>query len=210
MRGFLWQGSNKAHGGHCLFAWDTVSLPKQNGGLGIRNLRAHNIAMLCRFAAKVLQASDVPCYTWFASQYCRNKLPLRPHNNDTAVWSCIKSCIPLIIHSTRCKLGSGTQTSFWIYDWLGLGRLRHAFPTLYSFARAVDCTVNAQFTNGHWNLLLHPNLSNTAVQELQFLLNNLAGIALVDTRNDQRLPSLDSSETTTAYFYGFLTFRGVS
>ena len=42
MRGFLWQGKNHAQGGQCLVAWDYVTLPQQNGGLGVRDLDAHN------------------------------------------------------------------------------------------------------------------------------------------------------------------------
>ena len=67
LRGFLWQGKNSAKGGHCLVAWETVITPKNNGGLGIRNLRAHNMAMICKLMSNILQHSEVPCFNWFVS-----------------------------------------------------------------------------------------------------------------------------------------------
>jgi hypothetical protein len=38
-RAFLWKNKDKILGGHCLVAWDIVTMPKKNGGLGIRDLR---------------------------------------------------------------------------------------------------------------------------------------------------------------------------
>ena len=62
LHAFFWQGKRKISGGHCLVAWDKVILPRYAGVLGIRDLSAHNQAMLCKFVAKVLPFSDIPCY----------------------------------------------------------------------------------------------------------------------------------------------------
>ena len=51
LRAFFWQGKNSIKGGQCLVAWDKVVLPRANGGLGIRDLHAHNQAMLCKFSS---------------------------------------------------------------------------------------------------------------------------------------------------------------
>ena len=59
LRAFFWQGKNKIKGGQCLMAWDRVTLPRANGGLKVRNLQAHNQAMICKFVAKVLRSSPV-------------------------------------------------------------------------------------------------------------------------------------------------------
>jgi hypothetical protein len=32
-RAFLWKNKKDIHGGHCLLAWDIVTLPKEQGGL---------------------------------------------------------------------------------------------------------------------------------------------------------------------------------
>ena len=45
-RSFLWRGGKETLGGHCLVAWTTVILPKEQGGLGLRDLRLHNQALV--------------------------------------------------------------------------------------------------------------------------------------------------------------------
>lgn len=96
LRGFLWQGKSSASGGHCLVAWDFVKLPKANGGLGIRDPAAHNVSMICKFASKILQHSDEPCYNWFASLYCHHTIPVDNQNGDTAIWKCLKTSFRLV------------------------------------------------------------------------------------------------------------------
>ncbi|XP_071681641.1 uncharacterized protein [Lolium perenne] len=49
-RAFLWKGRQEVKGGHCLVAWDKVTLPKDLGGLGILNLRLLNLALRCWWA----------------------------------------------------------------------------------------------------------------------------------------------------------------
>lgn len=60
LRAFFWQGKNKVKGGQCLVAWERVILPRGSRGLRVRDLFAHNQAMLCKFVAKVLQTSGIP------------------------------------------------------------------------------------------------------------------------------------------------------
>lgn len=54
-RTFLWKNVLPKISVDCLVACDRVILPKINGGLGDRNLTAHNDGMLCKFLCKVLQ-----------------------------------------------------------------------------------------------------------------------------------------------------------
>ena len=159
LRDFFWQGKNTVKGGKCLMAWDMVTLPRANGGLGVRNLEAHNQALLCKFVAKILQSSDIPCFSWFASQYCKDSLPFKSHHKDTAIWKGLKSYIPLVVSSSRCSVGSGAHASFWHDRWLLPSSLKHAFLVLFSFARNPNCLVQSQFTGGAWNVQLHPNLT---------------------------------------------------
>jgi hypothetical protein len=54
MRAFLWKNKKDIHGGHCLIAWDVVTMPKEQGGLGIRNLLRHNQALMANLTSKLL------------------------------------------------------------------------------------------------------------------------------------------------------------
>ena len=112
LRSFLWQGTNTAKGGQCLVAWHFVTITRSAGGLGVRDLSAHNQALLTKFTAWVLQHSNVPCYQWFAQQYCHNTLPRRNCVRDTAIWNGFKQSITMILASSKCSLGSGRLISF--------------------------------------------------------------------------------------------------
>lgn len=58
MRDFLWERCEEGKGVH-LVRWDTVSLPKEKGGLAIGNIVARNIALLgkwlWRFSIEVIR-----------------------------------------------------------------------------------------------------------------------------------------------------------
>jgi hypothetical protein len=47
-RAFFWVGKNKVNGGQCLVAWDSVCKPYEFGGLGVKNLRLHGLALRVR------------------------------------------------------------------------------------------------------------------------------------------------------------------
>ena len=156
-----------------MVAWDTVITPRMNGGLGVRDLKAHNMAMICKLMSNILQHSNVPCFNWFITQYGHREISTLRHSRDTNMWKCLKSSMHLVLHSTQCKLGDGTRISFWFDHWLQCGRLRFAFPVLFSFASSKHCTVASQFRDAQWALHLRPNLSNTASRELGDLLDIL-------------------------------------
>lgn len=61
-------------GGHCLVAWDTVTMSKEEGGLGIRDLKAHNLSLLMKLASKLLSGSPEPCFHWLRAQHLQNEI----------------------------------------------------------------------------------------------------------------------------------------
>ncbi|XP_073363036.1 uncharacterized protein [Aegilops tauschii subsp. strangulata] len=97
-RGFLWCGKDKANGGNCAVAWDTVCTPKWAGGLELPNLGWLNCAMQARWPW--LQHTD----------------PLRP-------WSEFQINVPkesmdLFRAAANTTIGNGCTALFWEDRWL--------------------------------------------------------------------------------------------
>lgn len=107
----------------------------------MRDLSAHNKAMLCKFVVKVLQRSDIPCFQWLAARYCQNQVFSGAHYKDTPIWKGFKQFIPLVMSASHCSLGTGHLISFWKDKWLPAGRLCHEFPVLFSYAKSIWCSV---------------------------------------------------------------------
>lgn len=73
----LWDGCDINRKGTCLVAWKKVCGPKDQGGLRIINLRAHNNALLLKYLDKFYNHRDIPWVhlTW---QELYNR-PTPPH-----------------------------------------------------------------------------------------------------------------------------------
>ena len=112
LHAFFWKGKSTVKGGQCLVAWDGVILPRSSGGLGVRDLAAHNQAMLCKFVAKVLHTSSIPCYQWFASQYCKENPSYGSNSREMTFWKGFKPYVPMISFASRCVVGVGSLVSF--------------------------------------------------------------------------------------------------
>ncbi|CAJ2637088.1 unnamed protein product [Trifolium pratense] len=67
-RQFLWSGgldSNKM----CWVSWDQICQPKENGGLGIKNLELFNSSLLCKWKWRCLNDTESPWYDLLRFRY---------------------------------------------------------------------------------------------------------------------------------------------
>ncbi|KAK4382507.1 hypothetical protein Sango_2865000 [Sesamum angolense] len=102
MRHFLWKGNSTV--GYPKVAWSSVCRPKEEGGLGIRDILALNKAHMCRHLWNVIQGNQSSIWVrWIAHNHLRHK----------SVWTV----------DVKVVLGAGG--SFFDYD-------QHFFLTLTS------------------------------------------------------------------------------
>ena len=57
MQWFFWRGTDMRRGG-ALVSWDSVCRPLSDGGLGIRHLHHNNLALLCKWIARVMKPDE--------------------------------------------------------------------------------------------------------------------------------------------------------
>ena len=184
-------------------------MPKDQGGMGIRNLKLHNNALMANLVAKLLSGAGGPCFSWLAQWYLNQQIPTTATRQDTPLWRSMLPLISLVQQTTRCRLGNGRSTAFWHDLWLEAGRLQLIYPILYSFASNQSCTVASQRANGSWNLKLIEPLSFTAEIQLNNLMAHLTQMTQpVDNEEDARQLITTSRTPSTSAFYNLISDRG--
>uniref|UniRef100_A0A2N9FFY4 Reverse transcriptase zinc-binding domain-containing protein n=1 Tax=Fagus sylvatica TaxID=28930 RepID=A0A2N9FFY4_FAGSY len=118
-RDFLWSGLGDSHPVH-LVKWNIVCEPIQNGGLGVKNLRRFNQALLGRGPYGV------------------------------SLWKFIRQGWDHLFPFLSFKVGNGERVRFWYDVWCGDGPLKVVFPGLFSIAGDRNASVAnlMSFRNG--------------------------------------------------------------
>ncbi|GJM95350.1 hypothetical protein PR202_ga12072 [Eleusine coracana subsp. coracana] len=109
-RAFLWSGEQQTSGASCLVAWDRVCLPKEQGGLGIRDIALQNQCLLLKLVDKLHHPSDSAWATWV-----RQRINILTLEGDVhgAHWASLRDLLPLYRAITTVTLGDGRSVSFW-------------------------------------------------------------------------------------------------
>jgi hypothetical protein len=98
IRGFFWVGKKQANGGQCLVAWDNICKPTHLGGLGVKDLRLHGLALRVRW--EWLQRTD-PSRPWQGLKMM----------HDTEASKVFQSL-------TKITAGDGSKVWFWRDRWI--------------------------------------------------------------------------------------------
>jgi hypothetical protein len=163
-REFLWGGTRRGTKISWI-KWDVVCLPKNKGGLGVRDVRVVNISLLAKWRWRLLtndfavwkeviksKYGDMVvgkpmvvnnCIPWYSSLWWKDVCSIGTNlNNNWFAQNVVK------------KLGNGTLTSFWEDTWVGNLPLKDLFPRLFSISTQKEATVAELYANnenGHWN-----------------------------------------------------------
>jgi hypothetical protein len=77
---YLWDKGDVNRKGGCLVAWKKAIRPKSQGGLGIIDLSAHNIALLLNFLHKIYNRHNLPWVQLTWNAYYTRSTP--PHHKN--------------------------------------------------------------------------------------------------------------------------------
>ncbi len=175
--------------------------------MGIKDLRAHNTALILKLGHKVFSGPNNPMTNWFRGRYLKHTVQLLPRSSDTPTWKLIISQFNTLSAATQVTLGNGKTTLFWKDNWLHQ-RLQFTHPILFSFALDQDCTVDSQFTQNSWHVKLHPNLSYQAELELHSLMQILHRFSPIPETPDTRVLLHPAPKFSTSNAYQLLTYHG--
>ena len=151
-RNFLWGGLGDEPKFH-LVNWSTVCTPLSSGGLGIRNLRTFNVALLgkwlCRFGQEsdalwrqVIEVNGCDWGGWCSSPFSG------PHG--VSLWKNIRRGWPSLSRFFLYEIGDGSKVRFWLDRWCGSSTLADCYPDLYRICRNKETSVAdlMRFSNG--------------------------------------------------------------
>ncbi len=213
-RGFFWKGRTSNNGFNCLVNWDQVCRPLSIGGLGVRNLRATNSALLMKNFWKFYNDRTLPWVRIINHKHYRRRLPgagANPPPKCSPIWKGVLSTSGPFHSSTSFSLGDGASASFWYGRWAGETVLRYCFSNLFAIATHKHLTVHKwldRFTPCRY-LGFDNNLSLESQSELS-LLSNLVGSLNLSATTDSFLWRWSAKGTfSMGSAYLFLSFDGV-
>jgi hypothetical protein len=178
--GFLWGGMGEDFKFH-LVNWPKVCSPIREGGLGIRNLRWFNRALLgkwlWRYASepeacwrKVVEAK----YGSERGGWC-SKVGVGSHGRG--LWKFISKEWHYFSNFIKLIPGDGSKISFWREAWCGNSPLSEVFPGLFSLASNKEATIADNFDvvsgSRQWNISFMRSLNDWEVEDLASLYSLL-------------------------------------
>jgi hypothetical protein len=148
IRNFIWSGdinTNKL----CTVAWRTVRRSYEEGSLNIRSLRKVNDSLMLQRCWQFYSSNE----QWAVMCRARFLKWGQPTNTflKSSFWHGIKHHVPTVKANTRWIIGSGTEISFWLDNWLSeplvdvLNLPISAYPSL-------TARLSSFIVNGEWNI----------------------------------------------------------
>ncbi|MCH79913.1 ribonuclease H protein, partial [Trifolium medium] len=112
--------------------WETICLPKREGGLGVRDLRIVNTSLLAKWRWRLLQNEDA-MWSWSCD--------VRSVGGEVA------QNLNWFSSSVSRTVSNGRNTRFWLDKWTPDGPLMLKFPHLFSLSRSPEATIGDM---GNW------------------------------------------------------------
>ncbi|GKV26615.1 hypothetical protein SLEP1_g35880 [Rubroshorea leprosula] len=162
-RNFLWGGEGEKKKINWV-SWDKVCKQKENGGLGVRNLRKFNLALMGKWWGRLASSKEGlwrevmegkygkegdHWFNWVregrgvGSLWWRDVCALNTVNRVRVGW---------LAEGFRIKLGEGINVSFWWDRWCGEECLANKFSILYllSIRKEKECNQMGDTNDGIW------------------------------------------------------------
>ena len=179
-RSFLWNGNDECLGASCLVAWDTVCTPKEDGGLGIKDLKLHNICLLIKLIHRLHSATDSSWAVWV-----KEHMNMATMEGDLGGphWDSLRTLLPIYQAVSTSTVGDGCSTNFWHDAWHGEDDLATKLPALFSHCVKQQASVADVMANG---LHLVTRLSSQAQLELHQAQNIISGTQLSQQPDERK------------------------
>ncbi|XP_026438254.1 uncharacterized protein LOC113336795 [Papaver somniferum] len=173
MRNFLWGDTINKKSLHWR-SWKKVSVPKSEGGLGIRNLKVTNDALLTKW---LWRYGEEKMSLWrkiiFEKFGGIEEVWLPKDSKRTygwGLWRGILNQSAFLKNGSKISIGRGNKTNFWDDVWCHEKTLRELFPKLWKISRKKEATVEDIYIDDgagpSWNIDPCRRLKDQEIQDV--------------------------------------------
>ena len=106
--------------------WNTITLPKELGGLGLCFMKYRNQVMLAKLCWRLAREEGMPWARMLQAKYlCPNRMTEEGRKLPCSrIWAACKKWGPIYVKGLRWTVKSGELVNMWMDFWLPIGRLR--------------------------------------------------------------------------------------
>jgi hypothetical protein len=180
---FFWQADNHKKK-YRLVKWNIICQPKDQGGLGVKNLGVQNQCLLSKWLFKLINEEGM-WQTMLKRKYLKG-LPIGAVGRkpgDSQFWSGLMKVKHKFLDFIRFKVNNGTNTRFWEDRWVGNFKLKDRFPSLYNLTRKKGSSVADVFRSVPLNVSFRRGLTGANL-EAWFRLVSLVLVVQVNSAKD--------------------------
>ena len=158
-------------------AWTTVCKSKEEGGLGVINLKTQNEALLLKHVSKFFNKEDIPWVTLiWESYYEPDKLP--PQGKKGSFWwRDILKLLDKFKGIARVNINDAKSCYLWLDLWENKVPMQ-AYPELFSFAKSKTTSLVQAKNCTNLLDLFHLPLSQQAFTQLSLIQGELQQLTL--------------------------------
>src|SRR6266540_6268437 len=183
---FFWQG-DESRRKYRLAKWNILCQPKDQGGLGIHDLRIKNIALLSKWLFKLLTSEG----TWqqlLRNKYLGSQLLVQSDwkSGDSHFWSSLMKVKQDFLRFGTFKVNNGSHLRFLEDIWLGNRALKDQYPGLYSIVRKKFMTIVEVLATAQPNISWRRSLLGPKLVAWNELLSQIAQINLLEEDDEFR------------------------
>jgi hypothetical protein len=119
IRRYWWEAENDTKRKTHWLAWDIMLRPKDYGGVGFRDMRLFNQALLARQAWRLVQFPDTLCAQILKAKYYPNGVLLDTvfTGNGSSTWHAIEYGLELLKKGVIWRMGNGADIRAWRDPW---------------------------------------------------------------------------------------------
>ncbi|WZZ05910.1 hypothetical protein YC2023_091831 [Brassica napus] len=200
---FLWKGDVDSRNS-ARVAWETVTLTKEQGGLGVKDLLTWNKSCCMRLIWMIFFRPDSVWVSWFKEVILKgsshNYWSTRPSSSFSWLANKLLKMKNVVYPLIRLQLQNGATARFWYDNWSPFGCLHdYLQASLSRFGIPLNATVASLHRNGVWSL--PPARSDHQLQ----LLSYLTTIQLTDDQDtylwEMEGKIMERYETGKVYHY---------